>query len=335
MVGEDPERARLEELTRKYETGAAEQERMAPWMALAKAGFTMAGGKSPFAVQNLSEGAVAGLADYAQAKDKLDKLTEKQIDISPILKVGDRIGTYYLTQGFDMTNAGVVYDRQGSSFSCIKKGQIDWKKSLDGVKWFHFSAIAASLTQNAAEVCLEALQMAHLMGIPISLDLNYRPQLWRYGVAPIETMLPLMQYCDVVMGNIWSVEKLVGLKSSIASSEGASDLMLKNAALESINLLKERFPNLKSIALTFRLTNDYFAILHHADTTYCSSTYNLPKIVDKVGSGDCFMAGLLYGLNNYNNPQQTVDFAAKAAVGKLNELGDMTNQTIEMIIQNN
>lgn len=275
------------------------------------------------------------LPDNFMSHNICQYLDKKQIDISTILKVGDRIGTYYLTQGFDMTNAGVVYDRQGSSFSCIKKGQIDWKKSLYGVKWFHFSAIAASLTQNAAEVCLEALQMAHLMGIPISLDLNYRPQLWRYGVAPIETILPLMQYCDLVMGNIWSIEKLVGLKSSIASSEGASDLMLKNAALESINLLKERFPNLKSIALTFRLTNDYFAILHHADTTYCSSTYNLPKIVDKVGSGDCFMAGLLYGLNNYNNPQQTVDFAAKAAVGKLNELGDMTNQTIEMINQNN
>ena len=258
-------------------------------------------------------------------------LSKKNIDTSAIQISGNRIGCFYLATGLDMKNAAVVYDRANSSFAEIKKGSIDWKEVLKDVHWFHFSAISAALTQNATDVCEEALIAATELGIPISVDLNYRAKLWQYGKTPIEVMSQLVKYCTVLMGNLWAVEDMLGISSSIKSSIGSSDEQLALAANSSMLKLKEQFPLLNTIAYTFRLAETYFGVMFNKNNFYKSPTYKITDVKNIVGTGDCFMAGLIYGIRHQHTPEELINFAAAAAVGKLYELGDATEQSQEQI----
>ncbi len=258
-------------------------------------------------------------------------LSKKNIDTSAIQISGNRIGCFYLATGLDMKNAAVVYDRANSSFAEIKKGSIDWKEVLKDVHWFHFSAISASLTQNATDVCEEALIAATELGIPISVDLNYRAKLWKYGKTPIEVMSQLVKYCTVLMGNLWAVEDMLGISSSIKSSIGSSDEQLALAANSSMLKLKQQFPLLNTVAYTFRLAETYFGLMFNKNNFYKSPTYKIIDVKNIVGTGDCFMAGLIYGIHHENTPEELINFAAAAAVGKLYELGDATEQSLEQI----
>ena len=258
-------------------------------------------------------------------------LSKKNIDTSAIQISGNRIGCFYLATGLDMKNAAVVYDRTNSSFAEIKKGSIDWKEVLKDVHWFHFSAISASLTQNATDVCEEALIAATELGIPISVDLNYRAKLWKYGKTPIEVMSQLVKYCTVLMGNLWAVEDMLGISSSIKSSIGCSDEQLALAANNSMLKLKEQFPLLNTVAYTFRLAETYFGVMFNKNNFYKSPTYKIIDVKNIVGTGDCFMAGLIYGIRHQHTPEEIINFAAAAAVGKLYELGDATEQSLEQI----
>ena len=261
----------------------------------------------------------------------ISHLSKKNIDTSAIQFSGNRIGCFYLATGLDMKSAGVVYDRAHSSFAEIKKGSIDWKEVLKDVHWFHFSAISASLTQNATNVCEEALIAATELGIPISVDLNYRSKLWQYGKTPIEVMTRLVKYCTVLMGNLWAVEDMLGIGSSIKSSNGCSDEQLTLAANSSMMKLKAQFPLLNTIAYTFRLAETYFGVMFNKNNFYTSPTYKIIDVKNIVGTGDCFMAGLIYGMHHENTPEELINFAAAAAVGKLYELGDATEQSPEQI----
>lgn len=261
----------------------------------------------------------------------ISDLAKKNIDTSAIQFSGHRIGCFYLATGLDMKNAGVVYDRDNSSFASIQKGCIAWKEVLKDVHWFHFSAISASLTQNATDVCEEALIAATELGIPISVDLNYRAKLWQYGKTPIEVMTRLVKYCTVLMGNLWAVEDMLGIASSIQSSVGCSDEQLTMAANNSLLKLKEQYPMLNTMAYTFRLSETYFGIMFNKNNFYKSPTYNLNEVKNIVGTGDCFMAGLIYGIDQQHTPEEIINFAAAAAVGKLYELGDATEQSLEQI----
>ena len=258
-------------------------------------------------------------------------LEKKNIDTSAIQFSGHRIGCFYLATGLDMKNAGVVYDRDNSSFASIQKGSIDWKEVLKDVHWFHISAISVSLSQNATDVCIEALIAATELGIPISVDLNYRAKLWQYGKTPIEVMSQLVKYCSVLMGNLWAVEDMLGISSSISSSVGSSNEELVIAAHKSMTTLKDQFPLLNTMAYTFRLTDSYFGLMYNKNNFYISSTYQMNEVKNIVGTGDCFMAGLIYGIRHHHTPEEIINFAAAAAVGKLYELGDATEQSLEQI----
>jgi len=265
------------------------------------------------------------------AENIIGYLKKKNIDTSAIQFSGHRIGCFYLATGLDMKSAGVVYDRDNSSFASIQKGSIDWKVVLKDVHWFHFSAISASLTENATDVCTEALIAATELGIPISVDLNYRAKLWQYGKTPIEVMSHLVKYCSVLMGNLWAVEDMLGISSSISSSVGSSNEELVKAAHKSMTTLKEQFPLLNTMAYTFRLADNYFGVLNSENIFYNSSVYELKEVKNIVGTGDCFMAGLIYGIRHHHTPEEIINFAAAAAVGKLYELGDATEQSLEQI----
>jgi 2-dehydro-3-deoxygluconokinase len=268
------------------------------------------------------------------ADDVLIYLKEKNIDTSAISISGSRIGAYYLQQGSDLKNAAVVYDRAYSSFAELKTGMIDWDKILDEVSWFHFSAISPSLNENIAAVCKEALQAASKKNIPISVDLNYRKKLWQYGKQPVDIMPRLVEHCDVVMGNIWSANTLLGIPVD-ANVAHKKELYWEHAFRTSAAIQKQ-FPKCRATANTFRFDNErisYYAALFTGGQLYHSKEFNCNNAINRIGSGDCFMAGLIYGLQLEHAPQNIIDFASSAAFGKLQESGDATTQTIEEIKQ--
>lgn len=271
------------------------------------------------------------LPEHYLSKEIIEELHAKGIDTSAIKISGDRIGIYYLPQGADLKNAGVIYDRAHSSFAGLKPGMINWEEVLGECSWFHFSAISPALNEDAAAVCREALEAASAIGLTISVDLNYRAKLWQYGKGPVQVMPGLLKYCNVVMGNIWAAEQLLGIASSIKESKGQSKDELVEAAGKSMKAIHLAYPNVMTMAYTFRLEQTYFGILQHGPAMAVSTEFPLENIVDKVGSGDCFMGGLIYGLYNHHEPRDIIDLAAAAAVGKMHEKGDATDQTIESI----
>ncbi len=269
--------------------------------------------------------------DNYLSREIIEELHLKKIDTSAIYFLGNRIGIFYLPPGADLKSAGVIYDRVGSAFAELKPGIINWDEVLKDCSWFHFSAICPALNENTAAVCKEALVAASAKGITISIDLNYRVRLWKYGKPPAEVMPELVKYCNVIMGNIWSVESLLGIRSALTSSSGKTKKELLDAADKSMLQLHNQFPNATTFAYTFRLENEYWAMLQHGSEKVVSKELRINNVVDKAGSGDCFMGGLIYGMHHRHNIQHIVDFAASAAVGKLQEKGDTTNQSIEQI----
>lgn len=271
------------------------------------------------------------LPDNYLSQEIIDYIKSKNINTNAIHFSGNRIGSYCLPQGADLKNAGVIYDRAFSAFWDLQPGMIDWDKALQGCTWFHFSAISPALNDNVAAVCKEALVAASAKGITISVDLNYRAKLWQYGKQPTAVMPELIAYCDVVMGNLWAAEKLAGVKSPLDDSIGIATETFIAAANESVAAFKQRYPKAKKFAYTFRLEKDYWAYYNDGESVATSQVYNIEQIVDKVGSGDCFMGGLVYGITHNNPAEEIVNFAASAAVGKLSEIGDASKQTIEEV----
>lgn len=277
------------------------------------------------------------LPDHTLSHDLIKYLKEKSIDTTSINFSGNRIGIYFLPQGSDLKNSGVIYDRAHSSFSELKPGMIDWDKTLKDVTWFHFSAINPALNLNVTALCLEALKAASKKGITISMDLNYRAKLWKYGIEPVDIMPQLAKYCDIIMGNIWAAEKLLGIPVDLKIlRKNTKKAYLEHAQYTSEEIIK-RFPKVKTIANTFRFDRkgsaiNYYATLFTGNKLYVADEINATDIKDKIGSGDCFMAGLIYGCYKNNSPEKIVNFSAAAAVGKMYETSDATAQSPSKIL---
>lgn len=282
---------------------------------------------------NLPVNYITALPDNELSKSLLEYFRYKNIKSNEIVFTGNRIGLYYLPKGLDMKNNLVIYDRDYSSFSTLLPGTINWEQILQTSKWLHISAISPALNQNVAAVCLEAVETAYSMGLNISLDLNYRSKLWKYGKSPSEIIPQIAKYCNVLMGNIWAVEHLLGIKAPIENSHGKDKEELIAAGRESMNHLKEFYTNAQNIAYTFRLQNSYWGMIQNAGTEFLSREYMLSNTVDQVGSGDCFMAGLIYGLYKELPPKETIEFATAAGFGKLFEPGDVTRRSINQILK--
>jgi 2-dehydro-3-deoxygluconokinase len=265
----------------------------------------------------------------------VEHLENKSIGTSHIYYHGSRVGLYYLTHGADLKNNSLIYDRAGSAFAELKTDMINWDKVLDGVSWFHFSAICPAINQNIADVCEEALIAASAKNITISVDLNYRSRLWQYGKSPVEVMPQLAKYCNVVMGNIWAAETMLGIPvdRGLQTTSEKSDYL--KAALKTSRNITEQFPNCTAVANTFRFDAgegiNYYTILFIDGELYNSVDHSATKIVNKVGSGDCFMAGLIYGFYNNLTPAAILDFATLAAFDKLFIKSDTTTSTVDEI----
>ncbi|MFN4285509.1 MAG: PfkB family carbohydrate kinase [Lacibacter sp.] len=273
------------------------------------------------------------LPDHYLAREIEQHLQQTGINTAGIQWGGNRVGTYYLPQGTDLKHAGVIYDRAYSAFWELQPGTVNWEALLEGCAWLHWSAITPALNETLAAVCSEVVAAARKKGITISVDLNYRSKLWQYGVQPATVMAPLVQQCDVVMGNLWAAESLLNIPSPVAESKGLTRQQLLQAAATSMQAVQHQFPRVRQLAYTFRLEETYFGVLHDGAELHASHTYSTGHLVDKVGSGDCFMAGLIYGMLRHMPAPHTINFAAAAAVGKMAEVGDATRQTVAAIEQ--
>jgi 2-dehydro-3-deoxygluconokinase len=278
---------------------------------------------------------LTALPDNLITRQLMDYVEARGVDTSAFQLLGDRVGLYYLHKGKDLKNAGVIYDRAHSSFSTLKPGVINWDEIFKDVSWFHFSAICPALTQDVADVCEEALKAASERNITVSLDLNYREKLWKYGKDPLAVMPALAKYCTVIMGNIWAAEKMLGIaidEELVHTREKPG--LLKQAEKTSLELLNQ-FPNCKVVANTFRFDENlgirYYTTLYTEGKLHVSTEYTAEKIVDKVGSGDCFMAGLIYGFYLKKDAPEILEFATAAAYSKLFIESDATNIGVEEI----
>ncbi len=264
--------------------------------------------------------------DIAQACVK--DLRKHGVKTDNIIYGGTRLGIYFLETGAVARASKVIYDRAHSAVSEIEPGMIDWDKVFEGAEWFHWTGITPAISQGAADVCLEAIKAANRRGLTVSCDLNYRKNLWKYGRTAAEVMPELVEGCDIILGNEEDAEKVFGIKpEGFDATATAGDVHA--AEFESVCVqLMRRFGKAKKVIITLRGSinanhNTWGGVLYDGKTLYQSPRYDITHIVDRVGGGDSFMGGLIYGLMTHpGDDQYALDFAAAASCLKHTIYGD-------------
>ncbi|MDR2802237.1 MAG: sugar kinase [Prevotellaceae bacterium] len=304
---------------------------------------TFGGGEANVAVSLANYGIpvdfVTRLPENDIAEWCISELRKYNVGTGHIIRGGKRVGIYFLETGAVARPSKVVYDRAGSSISDIQQGMIDWQKIFEGAQWFHWTGITPALSQGAADACLEAITVANKMGITVSCDLNYRKNLWQYGKKASEIMPALVEGCDIILGNEEDAEKVFGVKPEkfdVAQTQGN----IKAQEFESVcRQLMTKFPKAKKVIITLRGSinanhNTWSGCLYNGETFYQSAQYDITHIVDRVGGGDSFMGGLIYGLLKYaGNDQTALDFAVAASALKHTVYGDFNLATIAEVEQ--
>ena len=259
-------------------------------------------------------------------------LRQHGIGTSHILRGGDRLGIYFLEAGAAQRASKVVYDRAGSSFAAIKPGMVDWKTVFQGADWFHWTGITPAVSEGAALACAEAIGVARQMGITVSCDLNYRAKLWKWGKKAGEVMQDLVAGCDVAVGNEEDAEKVFGITAPEADVTGGKVEAEQYRFV--CEKLAERFPNLKTVAVTLRGSisashNTWSGALWQGGAFYTAPVYDIVPIVDRVGGGDSFVGGLIYGLRTYGaDAGKALHFAVAASCLKHSIPGDFNAVTV-------
>ena len=290
------------------------------------------------------------LANYGMEASFVTRLPENDIAVAcvkdlrkngvltdHIIYGGERLGIYFLETGAVARASKVIYDRAHSSISEIQPGMIDWDRVFEGADWFHWTGITPAISQGAADVCLEAIRAANCLGVTVSCDLNYRKNLWKYGKRADEVMPALVEGCDIILGNEEDAEKVFGIKPEgfdATATAGRVDA----AKFESVcRQLMARFPRARKVIITLRGSinanhNTWGGVLFDGQRLYESARYDITHIVDRVGGGDSFMGGLIYGLLTYEgDDQRALDFAAAASCLKHTIYGDYNQVTVKEV----
>ena len=266
----------------------------------------------------------------------LMEMRKRNVGTQHVIRGGERLGIYFLEIGAVSRGSKVVYDRAHSGMASIKAGMIDWEAVFQDASWFHWTGITPALSQGAADACLEAIKTANKMGVMVSTDLNYRKNLWNYGKEPGEIMPALVEGCDVILGNEEDAEKHFGLHpEGVDVTHGGS--VEGTAYLSVLKQLMEMFPRAKKVITTLRGSisashNSWSGVLYDGTKLYEAPTYQITHIVDRVGGGDSFMGGLIYGLLNYpNDDQKALNFAVAASCLKHTIYGDANLVTVDEV----
>jgi 2-dehydro-3-deoxygluconokinase len=262
------------------------------------------------------------------------ELEKYGVDTSRINYGGERLGIYFLETGAVARASKVVYDRAHSAFSDVNESTFDWDAIFEGADWFHWTGITPAVSQGAANVCLQAIKAANAKGITVSCDLNYRKNLWKYGKKANDVMPELVAGCDVVLGNEEDAEMVLGIKPQGVDITGGH---VEAEAYRSVSeQIMKQYPRVKKVITTLRGSisanhNSWSGVLFDGKNLYTAPTYQITHIVDRVGGGDSFMGGLIYGLLTYNNDEKALQFGTAASCLKHTILGDFNQVTVEEV----
>jgi len=265
----------------------------------------------------------------------LMEMRKRGVGTSHIARGGERLGIYFLEMGAVSRGSKVIYDRAHSAIATIEKSMIDWEEVFADAQWFHWTGITPAISQGAADVCLEAVQAANQLGLTVSCDLNYRKKLWKYGKSPADVMPALVAGCDVILGNEEDAEKHFGIHpEGVDVTKG--DTIDATAYVSVCRQLMDKFPKTKKVIITLRGSisashNSWSGVLYNGHTLHEAPTYQITHIVDRVGGGDSFMAGLIYGLLHYMDDQKALNFAVAASCLKHTIYGDANLSTIDEV----
>lgn len=257
------------------------------------------------------------------------------VGVGKIVRGGERIGIYFLENGAVQRGSKVIYDRDGSSIATIKKGMVDWERVFADADWFHWTGITPAISESLADVCLEGILKAREMGLTVSCDLNYRAKLWRWGKKASEVMPELVRHCQIAVGNEEDAEKVFGIKAPEADVQsGKVEAEKFRPVAEG---LMRAFPGLKLAAITLRGSlsashNTWSGLLYDGKRLFVGPFFNITHIVDRVGGGDAFVGGLIYGLKKYGQDgQKALDFAVGASCLKHSIFGDFNMVAVEEV----
>ena len=296
---------------------------------------TFGGGEANVAVAlsnyGLSSGFVSALPDNDVGASAIGELKRFGVDTSHVRRSGDRVGVYFLESGANQRPSKVIYDRAHSAISECKPGDFDWASIFDGAKWLHITGITPALTQDSADLSIECVQAAKQAGLTVSCDFNFRGKLWKYGKSAPEVMSELVKHVDVGIANEEDCQKSLGISVDVDVETGELDTKKYEALSEKV---LELYPDMSTIAITLREShnadrNGWSACLRDREQGFkLSRHYELTDIVDRVGGGDSFASALIYGLNTYEDKQQSLEFAVAASCLKHSILGDFNRVTV-------
>ncbi len=300
---------------------------------------TFGGGEANVAVSLANYGIPVSFVSCLPNNDigdaAITTLRTHNVDTSHIVRSGDRVGIYFLESGAVSRGSKVIYDRANSSFAKLKKGVVDWNKIFEGVTWFHWTGITPAVSEGAADVCKEACETAAKKGITISTDLNYRNKLWKWGKSAGEVMQELVGYCDIILGNEEDADMVFGIKPAGVDVKSGH---VEGSAYESVGKqLMTKFPKAKKVIITLRGSisashNSWSGVLWDGQKLFEAPTYQITHIVDRVGGGDSFMGGLIYGLITYpKDDQRALNFAVAASCLKHTIQGDFNRVTVDEV----
>lgn len=257
------------------------------------------------------------------------------VDTSRIVIGEGRFGIYYVEGGANQLPSRVIYDRSGSAIALAKLGDIDWNNAFEDIDWFHITGITPAISESAMALSLESVKEAKERGITVSCDLNYRKNLWKYGKRAAEAMREMVRFVDVVIANEEDVQKSLEITVDVDVESGELDR--EKYRLLSDKVLKD-YPNMKCIAITLRESysadwNGWAACLNDGKNFYVSKKYEIRDIIDRVGGGDSFSGGLIYGLNHYEDKQSALEFAVAASCLKHSIPGDYNRVTVPEVMK--
>jgi len=299
------------------------------------------GGESNVAVSLANYGVPSSFVSRLPNNDigdcALMEMRKRGVNTDHILRGGDRLGIYFLETGAVSRGSKVIYDRAHSAMAEIKPGMIDWKTLFKNTSWFHWTGITPAISQGAADACLEAVKLASEMDVTISTDLNYRAKLWNYGGNREAIMTELTSYCDIILGNEEDAEKHFGIKPENLDITKQGHEVKAEAFLSVCKQMMKKFPKAKKVITTLRGSisashNTWAGVLYDGKKMFESPQYQITHIVDRVGGGDSFMGGLIYGLIAFpEDDQQALDFAVAASCLKHTIKGDANLITVEEV----
>ena len=298
---------------------------------------TFGGGEANVAVSLAAFGINTAFATVLPKNDIthacIGELRRLGVDTSLIVTGTGRMGIYFLEAGANQRASKVIYDRAHSAIALATLDAMDWDTILNGATWFHITGITPAISASAADLSMAAVKKAKEKGLMVSCDLNFRNKLWQYGKSAPEVMSELMKFVDVGIANEEDCQKSLGISVDVAVEGGELDAAKYEALSQRV---MERFPNLSAMAITLRESrsanmNGWSGCLRDSNGFYVSRKYEITDIVDRVGGGDSFAGGLIYGLLTYTDREAALNFAVAASCLKHSIMGDFNRVTVEEV----